>query len=61
MLDARSEGEFAQNHIPGALNLPILNDEERIVVSTLYKQEGNESAVLKGFELVGPRFHTIIK
>ncbi len=61
MLDARSEGEFAQNHIPEALNLPILNDEERIVVGTLYKQEGNESAVLKGFELVGPRFHTIIK
>ncbi|ERM84908.1 hypothetical protein P872_22875 [Rhodonellum psychrophilum GCM71 = DSM 17998] len=61
ILDARSESEFIQSHIPGALNLPILNDGEREIVGTLYKQEGNESAVLKGFELVGPRFHQIQK
>lgn len=61
MVDARSEGEFAQSHIPGAFNLPILNDQERIVVGTLYKQKGAEAATLKGFELVGPRFHQIQK
>jgi tRNA 2-selenouridine synthase len=61
ILDARSESEFIQSHIPGALNLPILNDGEREIVGTLYKREGNESAVLKGFELVGPRFHQIQK
>jgi tRNA 2-selenouridine synthase len=60
ILDARSEGEFAQSHILGAINLPILNNEERKVIGTIYKEEGNEKAVLKGFELVGPRFHTII-
>lgn len=59
IIDARSEGEFAQSHIPGAINLPILNNEERIVVGTLYKQNGAESATLKGFELVGPRFYEI--
>jgi len=32
ILDARSEGEFAQSHIPGAINLPILNDQERKIV-----------------------------
>ena len=61
ILDARSEGEFAQSHILGAINLPILNNKDRKVVGTIYKQEGSENAVLKGFELVGPRFHEIIK
>ena len=27
IVDARSEGEFAQSHVPGAVNMPILNDE----------------------------------
>lgn len=61
VIDARSEGEFAQSHIPNAINIPILNNEERVVVGTLYKQNGSEEATLKGFELVGPRFHEIQK
>jgi tRNA 2-selenouridine synthase len=61
ILDARSEGEFAQGHIPGSINLPILNNEERKIVGTIYKQQGSQDAIIKGFELVGPRFHTIIK
>ncbi len=61
MIDARSEAEFAQSHIPSARNLPILNDGERKVVGTLYKEKGAEEATLKGFELVGPRFHEIQK
>ncbi|GAB2493066.1 tRNA 2-selenouridine(34) synthase MnmH [Algoriphagus taiwanensis] len=61
IIDARSEGEFAQSHIPEAINLSILNNQERIEVGTLYKQKGPEHAVLKGFELVGPRFHQIQK
>lgn len=61
LLDARSESEFAQSHIPRASNLPILTDSERVIVGTLYKKEGSEAATLKGFELVGPRFHQIQK
>jgi tRNA 2-selenouridine synthase len=61
ILDARSEGEFEQGHIPGSTNLPILNNEERKIVGTIYKQRGSQEAILKGFELVGPRFHTIIQ
>ena len=59
VLDARSEREFAQSHIPQAVNLPILNNTERDIVGTFYKQRGSEKAILKGFELVGPRFHEI--
>lgn len=61
LLDARSEGEFAQSHIPGSFNLPILNNKERVIVGTLYKEKGSEAATLKGFELVGPRFYQIQK
>jgi tRNA 2-selenouridine synthase len=61
LIDARSEGEFAQSQIPNAINIPILNNEERVIVGTLYKEKGNEVATLKGFELVGPRFHEIQK
>ena len=61
MIDARSEGEFEQSHIPGAFNIPILNNSERIVVGTLYKEKGSEEATIKGFELVGPRFQQILK
>lgn len=61
ILDARSEGEFAQSHIPGAINLPILTNQERVLVGTLYKEKGSQEAILKGFELVGPRFHSIQK
>lgn len=61
VLDARSEGEFAQGHILGSINLPILNNEERKTVGTIYKQQGNQEAIIKGFELVGPRFSRIIK
>ena len=38
IIDARSPGEFTEDHIPGAINLPVLNDAERARVGTLYKQ-----------------------
>ncbi len=60
IIDARSESEFAHAHIPGAINIPILNDEERKLVGTEYKQKGKDAAVQLGFRLVGPRFHEII-
>jgi tRNA 2-selenouridine synthase len=61
VVDARSEGEYAQSHIPLSINIPILTNEERVVVGTIYKQNGSHEATLKGFELVGPRFHLIQK
>jgi len=40
LIDARSPGEFALDHVPGAINCPVLDDEERRIVGTLYKQQG---------------------
>lgn len=40
VLDARSPGEFADDHLPGAINVPVLDDAERALVGTIYKQRG---------------------
>jgi len=52
IIDARSEGEFALDHLPGAINCPVLNDEERVRVGTLYKQVGSFEAKKLGAALV---------
>ena len=38
VIDARAPGEFAEDRLPGALSMPVLDDEERTRVGTLYKQ-----------------------
>jgi tRNA 2-selenouridine synthase len=38
VIDVRSPAEFALDHIPGAVNYPVLSNEERIEIGTLYKQ-----------------------
>ncbi|MGC1243191.1 MAG: tRNA 2-selenouridine(34) synthase MnmH [Chryseosolibacter sp.] len=60
VVDVRSEGEYAEGHIRAALNIPILNNEERVAVGTDYKQKGQAEAIRTGFRLVGPRFLEII-
>lgn len=52
IIDARSPGEFAEDHIPGAINCPVLNDEERKRVGTLYKQVNAFEAKKLGAALV---------
>jgi tRNA 2-selenouridine synthase len=44
IIDARSPGEFAIDHVPGAVNLPVLSDAERAEVGTIYVQESRFKA-----------------
>ncbi len=39
VIDVRSPSEFAEDHLPGAINLPVLDDAERARVGTVYKQQ----------------------
>jgi len=39
IIDVRSPGEFALDHLPGAINLPVLDDAQRAEVGTIYVQE----------------------
>jgi tRNA 2-selenouridine synthase len=61
IIDVRTPAEFRQGHIIGAYNLPLFTNEERVIIGTLYKQEGKQQAILKGLELVGPKLHLFIR
>jgi len=52
IIDVRSEDEFAQDHIPGAINCPVLNNAERAQVGTLYKQVSAFDAKRMGAALI---------
>lgn len=60
MVDVRSEGEFKEARIPGALNIPLLNDEERARVGTRYKQVSPVSARRLGLEIVSPKLPEMV-
>ena len=61
LIDVRSEGEFNAGRIPLATNIPILTNEERKIVGTIYKHNGSQTAVLKGLELTGPHLSERLK
>ena len=52
IIDVRSPAEFALDHIPGAVNYPVLNNEERAQIGTLYKQVSPFAAKKLGAALV---------
>ena len=52
IIDARSEDEYALDHLPGSVNWPSLNNEERIFVGTMYKQVNAFEAQKHGAAMV---------
>jgi len=52
ILDVRSPAEFADDHIPGAINVPVLNNEERARIGTLYTQVSPFAAKKLGAALI---------
>ncbi len=60
LVDVRSPSEFAEASIPGALNVPILDDAERAEIGTLYKQVGRRDARRRGIEIVAPKIPTML-
>ncbi len=61
IIDVRSPGEFAHAHIPGAVNIPLFDNDERAVIGTKYKQAGKDAAVLLGLDMVGPKMAGFVK
>lgn len=52
LIDTRAPAEFAQGAFPGAVNLPLMLDDERAAVGTCYKTHGQTAAIALGHSLV---------
>ena len=61
ILDVRTPAEFEQGHIYGAINFPLFDNEERVIIGTLYKQEGREKAIIRGLDLVRPKIGLFVE
>ncbi len=61
LLDTRTPKEFQEDHLPNAINLPILSDEERAVVGTIYKQVSQEKAIEQGIEFFSKKMPEFMK
>jgi tRNA 2-selenouridine synthase len=55
IIDVRSPIEYFKGHIPCAINVPLFEDTERAEIGTMYKQQGKETAVTRGLEIVSPK------
>lgn len=53
VLDVRTPDEYVKGHIPGAINFPLFNNDERKIIGSIYKQKGRNPAFLKGLEFAG--------
>ncbi|MTT31821.1 tRNA 2-selenouridine(34) synthase MnmH [Terrilactibacillus sp. BCM23-1] len=61
VIDVRSPSEYKDATIPGSLNIPLFNDEERAEVGTIYKQTSPQAAKERGLEIFSAKLPTFIK
>ncbi|HKK00792.1 MAG TPA: tRNA 2-selenouridine(34) synthase MnmH [Desulfuromonadales bacterium] len=61
LVDVRSPAEYVEATIPGALNVPLFDDEERARVGITYKEEGAAAARLLAMDLVAPRIPAMVR
>ncbi len=61
LIDVRSPAEYEKGHIPGAINVPVFDNDERAKVGTMYKQVGRDKAILLGLEIVEDKLAGFVK
>ncbi len=61
VIDVRAPSEFLHGHIPGAINIPLFDDQERKVVGTAYKQINKEAAMYAGLDFAGKKLVKLAK
>ncbi|MFZ3578363.1 tRNA 2-selenouridine(34) synthase MnmH [Virgibacillus sp. DJP39] len=61
MIDVRSPKEFNEATIPGSINIPIFDNDERAEVGTIYKQVGSNAAKERGLEIFSAKLPEFIK
>ncbi|TCT26303.1 tRNA 2-selenouridine synthase [Melghiribacillus thermohalophilus] len=61
MIDVRSPSEFQEGRIPGSINIPVFDDQERAEVGTIYKQDSPEAARERGVEIFSEKLPAFLK
>lgn len=61
VLDVRAPAEYERGHIPGAVSLPVFDDQERARVGTAYKQRSKAEAMEIGLDIAGPKMSGFVK
>jgi len=61
VIDVRSPGEFAKGNIPGAVNIPLFSNDERVEVGTVYVQQSKEKAMELGYRFVNPKLEWFLE
>lgn len=61
LIDVRSEKEYQEDTIPGAVNMPILNDTEKMQVGNVYREKSPTQAKRFGFSLIAERLPAMIE
>jgi tRNA 2-selenouridine synthase len=61
LIDVRTPAEFATGHIPGAINIPLFSNDERVEVGTIYKQVGQREAIMRALDIVGPKMSDLVR
>jgi len=59
IIDVRSPGEYEENHICGAINIPLFSNEERALIGTAYKQESQSKAKKLGMSFISNKIEGI--
>jgi tRNA 2-selenouridine synthase len=60
VIDVRTPAEFALDHLPGAVNHPVLSNEERVVVGTINRERGSFEANVRGAALVAANIASML-
>lgn len=61
IVDVRTPLEYEEDHIPGAVNIPLLSNEERVEIGILHTMSGPHAARIRGLELTAPRFPRMVE
>ena len=59
-VDVRAPVEFAEDHVAGAVNVPLFDDGERKEVGTIYRMSGRDDAILRGTSIVGDKLPDLV-
>ncbi len=59
-IDVRTSEEFFEDHVPEAINIPLLDEEERKQIGIIYKTQGGHIARRKGVDIITPKLQKLI-